>query len=56
MQNRSEIPNNIHTECIEELRHDFVVRPDQIDPAVEFCVKRIKSGGEFRSINLRSRL
>jgi len=56
MKSRSEIPNNIHTENIDELRHDYVVHPDQIDPVVRYCVERIKCGGGVPSTNLRSRL
>ena len=61
MKSSSEIPNNIHFEYIKEIRHDFVIHPEQIDPVVKFCVERIQKGGEEISrtqsvINLRSRL
>lgn len=62
MKSRSEIPNNIHIEYIKEIRHDFVVRPEEIDPVVQFCVERIQKSGESEIsktqsiINLRSRL
>ena len=61
MKSSSEIPNNIHFEYIKEIRHDFVVHPEQIDPVVKFSVERIRNCGEGISrtqsvINLRSRL
>jgi hypothetical protein len=63
MKSSSEIPNNIHIEYIKEIRHDFVVHPEQIDPVVKFCVERIQKGGKEITgtqsggiINLRSRL
>jgi hypothetical protein len=51
----SKIPSNIHIGYLEELRHDFIVRLDQVDQAVSFCVNRIISGGQV-SEHLRSRL
>ena len=58
LQNRSDIPNNIHTEYIEELRHDFVVHPDMIGPVVNFCVDSIKHRTQPNEsgIKIRSRL
>lgn len=56
MQSRSVIPNNIYTEYVDSVRHDFVVHPDQIDPVVHFCCDRIKSTGEASGSNIRSRL
>ena len=56
LQSRSEIPNNIHTEFIEELRHDFVVHPEMIEPVVQFCVDRIRSGAKASGVQIRSRL
>mmetsp|Transcript_27565 Transcript_27565/g.66333 ORF Transcript_27565/g.66333 Transcript_27565/m.66333 type:complete len:380 (+) Transcript_27565:80-1219(+) len=55
MKRHTEIPNNIHLEYL-KLRHDFVVRPDQIQHVVRLCVQRVKSGGAVPSQDPRSRL
>jgi len=66
MQSKSQIPNNIHMKYKNQVQHDFIVHPEQIDPVVEYCVERIKAnpsnlkrnsvGEDSSSINLRSRL
>lgn len=58
LKQHSEIPNNIQIEYMEELRHDFVVRPEQIDPIAQFCVNTLQRNVAegFTAINLRSRL
>lgn len=56
MQRHSMIPSNIHTEYVEEVRHDFVVHPDQIEPVVDFCVGRLTKCRQDSGANIRSRL
>ena len=41
MQLSSEIPNNINTQYLDDLSHDFVVHPEMIDPVTNFCVQSI---------------
>ena len=45
MQARSELPMNIKTHFMSDLRHDFVVQPRMIDPIVKFCSESIKQQG-----------
>lgn len=34
--------SNVECVYIEELRHDFVVHPQMIEPVIEFCLDQIK--------------
>ena len=43
MQRNLTIPDNIHTEYIQELSHDFIVHLGQVDKVVSFCVNRIRN-------------
>lgn len=56
MQRQSLIPDNIHTEYIDSVRHDFVVHPEQVGPVISFCVDRIKYGGNESGQHIRSKL
>ena len=56
MQHQSLLPDNIYTEYIDSLRHDFVVHPEQIEPVVGFCIDRIKSARQTSGFHMRSRL
>jgi hypothetical protein len=41
LQGRSDVPKNIHSEYLDELRHDFVVHPEMIEPVAQFCIQSI---------------
>ena len=58
LQENTDIPHNLYLESIDQLRHDFVVRPNQeVDPVVQFlCINRIKNGGRLQSQVLKSKL
>jgi hypothetical protein len=43
MQRNLTIPDNIHTEYMQELSHDFIVHLGQVDKVISFCVTRIRN-------------
>mmetsp|Transcript_20439 Transcript_20439/g.41935 ORF Transcript_20439/g.41935 Transcript_20439/m.41935 type:complete len:414 (-) Transcript_20439:369-1610(-) len=63
LQRNSKVPHNINMLYIEELRHDFVVHPEMIEPVVRFCLNSIRVigkglnvGDTFRLQDVKSKL
>jgi hypothetical protein len=61
LQASSVIPANINTKYLDDLRHDFVVHPEMIEPVVQFCIQELKTReqnikGQNENIMLISKL
>lgn len=63
LQQNSKVPHNINMLYLEELRHDFVVHPEMIEPVVMFCLNSIRvigkglnAGDTFRLPDMKSKL
>ena len=48
----SQVPQNMQFDYIENLRHDFVVHPEMLQPVVQFCIRcieqRVSNGNGLR--------